>query len=93
MTVPSVSPRGGRGSAPGRSSPDRPVEPGHDFSAPLDQIHADCLAQQRIIHARFDREAESIRLRGDQFAADIEALVAGADGWGAALRLAEQEHG
>lgn len=69
------------------------VEAGQDLTAPVDAVHADCVAVQRIIAGWFARESESIRLRADTFAADIERLVAGCDGWDPAQRLAEQERG
>jgi len=68
-----------------------PLGPGDDLTAPVDDLHVDCVALQRIIHAGFAREAESIARRADSFAADIERLVAGADGWEPAVRLAHQD--
>lgn len=61
-----------------------------DLTAPTDPIMADSVAALAVVRAGFDREADSIRRRADTFAADIQRLVADADGWDPVIRLAEQ---
>lgn len=64
-----------------------------DLTAPTDPVMADCVAALAIVRADFDAAHVAVGVAADTFAADIEVLVAGSAGWGAAVRLAEQERG
>lgn len=61
-----------------------------DLTAPTDPVMADSVAALAVIRAGFASAHQAVSDESARFAAEIEALVADADGWGQALELARK---
>lgn len=95
MSGPQVSaspPPGGRQRAQSSRLVARPDgEPSSpDLTAPVDRVHLDSIAALAVVRADFDAAHKAVGAEADRFAADIEALVAGADGWEPVQQLAQR---
>lgn len=61
-----------------------------DLTAPADPVMADTVAALAVIRAGFTAAHQAVSDETARFAAEIERLVADADGWEQTVRLARK---